>query len=234
METTSRFESVKIPVSNDAAVSGVIGVPEWWPTGSRVGVVLGHDAQSNLDQDFLQVLQRELSDAGYLSLRFNFPYAEAGKKRPDANPVLERTFRAAVTSLLPDAQNAPARLVLGGFGLGARVAAQLVAQGAKTDGLVLCSYPLHPAGKPAQLRADALFRVTSPILFVQGTKDATCRVDRLQLLTRRIGAPTELLVVEDADHQLEPARGSARTADEITTQAVSAVSNFILKVTGSQ
>jgi predicted alpha/beta-hydrolase family hydrolase len=234
METSARFEPLTIPVAPEVSVAGVVGIPEWWPTGSRVGVVLAHDANENLDQDFLVVVQRSLADSGFLSLRFNFPYAEAGKKRPDPHPLLERAFRAAIESLLPDPQNAPARLVLGGFGLGARIAAQLVSQDVKSDGMVLLSYPLHPAGKPAQLRSDALFRVTSPILFVQGTKDSTCRLDRLELLIRRIGAPTDLLVLQDADHQLHPARGSGRSQEEIEREAVGAVNAFIQKVTGGQ
>jgi predicted alpha/beta-hydrolase family hydrolase len=234
METSARFEPLTIPVEAEISVSGVVGIPEWWPTGSRVGVVLAHDAGESLDQDFLLVAQRSLADAGFLSLRFNFPYAEAGKKRPDPNPLLERAYRAAIESLLPDPQNAPARLVVGGFGLGARIAAQLVAQDLKTDGMLLLSYPLHPAGKPAQQRADALFRVASPILFVQGTKDSTCRLDRLEQLIRRIGAPTDLRVLQDADHQFHPARGSSRSQEEIEREAVEAVNAFILKVTGSQ
>jgi predicted alpha/beta-hydrolase family hydrolase len=233
METSARFEPLRIPVAPDASVSGVVGIPEWWPTGSRVGVVLAHDAGESLDQDFLVAMQRSLADDGFLSVRFNFPYAEAGKKRPDPDALLERTFRAALASLLPDPQNAPARLVLAGFGLGGRIAAQLVAQDVKTDGIVLLGYPLHPAGKPAQLRADALFRVTSPILFVQGTKDPTCRVDRLEQLIRRIGAPTGLCVLHDADHLFRPARGSGRPQDEIEREALSAVGAFIRTVTGS-
>jgi hypothetical protein len=234
METSARFEPLKIQIDPEISLSAVMGIPAWWPTGSRVGVVLGHDASENLDQDFLVVAQRCLAEAGFLSLRFNFPYTELGKKRPDPSPLLERAYRAAIESLLPDPQNAPARLVVGGFGLGARIAAQVVAQDVKADGIVLISYPLHPSGKPAQQRADALFRVTSPILFVQGTKDSTCRLDRLELLIRRIGAPTNLRVLQDADHQLRPARGSGRSQEEIEHEAVEAVSAFIRKVTGGQ
>ncbi|MFQ5699272.1 MAG: alpha/beta family hydrolase [Myxococcota bacterium] len=233
METNSRFKDCQIPVTDEISVSGVVGIPEWWPTGSRVGVVLAHDAATNLEQEFLVTLHRALADAGYLSLRFNFPFAQAGKHRPDGPALLERSFRAAVASLLPDPQNAPSRIVLGGFGLGARVASELVAQGAKTDGLVLMNFPLHPAGKPSRQRADALFRLATPLLFVQGTKDPTCRVDRLQALVRKIGAPHEVRVLNDADHLFQPARGSPRTREEVHGEAIGAVTKFLAKVARS-
>ena len=170
----------------EISVSGNIGIPAWWPSGYRVGIVLGHDTGSDLNQDFLVKLRTGLTERGYLTLNFNFPFSEQGKKRPDPSALLERTFRAAVSSLQLDSQTAPARLFLGGMGLGAQTAAGVVAQGSAADGLVCLGYPLHPSGKPNRQRTESLFRIICPILFVQGSRDPYCRIDRLQTLLRRI------------------------------------------------
>jgi predicted alpha/beta-hydrolase family hydrolase len=233
METTARFETVEIPVGTEGTVSGVVGTPQWWPTGRRIGVVLAHDTSGSMEQSLLKSLHAELAARGHLVVRFNFPYAEARKKRPDAPPVLEKAYRGALQRLLRDPQEAPAHLVLAGVGLGGRVASQVVAQGLKADALVLLSYPLHPSGKPAQQRAGFLFRVICPMLFVQGTRDATCKLDRLQEVLRRIGAPTRLHVIEDADHALQVIRRSGRTEEEVEAEVVNAVDAFIQRVVGS-
>jgi hypothetical protein len=230
METNTRREATRIVVAPDMSTSGTLGVPEWWPSGSRVGVLLAHDTSNNQDQEILVRLQDALVAGGYLALRFNFLYADQGKKRPDPPALLERTMRAAVAHVVRDPQNAPAHVILAGVGLGARVAAQTIANGLKADALACLSFPLHPSGKPSQQQADFLFRLICPILFVQGTRDPYCRIDRLQLLLRRIGTPTQLEVVEDADHGLSVIKRSSRTADEVAGHVTRSVLGFVARV----
>jgi predicted alpha/beta-hydrolase family hydrolase len=227
VETKSKREIVQVPVTRELRTTGTMGIPEWWPSGHRVGVVLAHDIGFNQDQPLLVQLQDELTERGYLTIRFNFPYAEAGKKRPDSSQLLERCLRGAISVLLNDPQTAPAQLVIGGFGLGARVAAETVAHGLKADSLLCLGFPLHPSGKPSQQKAEFLFRLICPVLFVQGTRDPYCRVDRLQLLLRRIGTPTQLEVVEDADHTLRAIKRSTRSQDEVDAQIRKVVFEFL-------
>ncbi len=228
-EAAPRFERVKLPVSSDTSVSGVVAIPEWWPSGHRAGAVLAHDAVGDLDGELLVALQRRLVTQGFLSIRFNFPFAEQKKKRADSESLLERSFRAAAAFLSRDPQDSPSRLAFVGLGLGARVAAQVVAGGIKADSLACLGFPLHPSGKPNQQRSEALFRLTCPILFVQGTRDAYCRLDRLELLLRRIGAPTELRAVVDADHDLKAVRRTPRTPDEIREEVLDTVQAFLAR-----
>jgi predicted alpha/beta-hydrolase family hydrolase len=232
METTAKMEPVQIPVTPEITLSGVLGIPEWWPTGQRVGVVIAHDTNATMDQDLVVTLHRALADRGDLTLRFNFPYAEAGKKRPDGPTLLQRALRAGVAYMMSNPQKGPARLVLVGHGLGGRVAAEVVAQGMKSHALLLLNYPLHPVGKPGQIRAEALFRIICPMLFIQGTKDPTCRLDRLRDVLRRIGAPTSLQVVEDADHNFGVAKRSPRTLEEVHEEVIAWTDRFISRVTG--
>ncbi len=227
VETKSKREIVQVPVTRALRTTGTMGIPEWWPSGHRVGVVLAHDVGYTQDQPLLVQLQDELTDRGYPTIRFNFPYAEAGKKRPDSAQLLERCLRGAISVLLSDPQTAPAQLVIGGFGLGARVAAETIAHGLKADSLICLGFPLHPSGKPSQQKAEFLFRLICPILFVQGTRDPYCRIDRLQLLLRRIGTPTHLEVVEDADHNLRAIKRSTRSQDEVDAQIRKVVFDFL-------
>ena len=232
METNPRFQEMQLQVAPDLAISANLGIPEWWPSGNRVGLVMAHDVGSDMEREFLVWLQRRLVDQGILSLRFNFPFAEQGKKRPDPEAVLDRAYRAAISGLMQDPQNAPAQLVFAGFGLGCRVAAQILAHGGKADALVCLGYPLHVAGKPSQLKADPLFRVICSTLFVQGTRDTNCRIDRLQGLLRRMGAPTRLAAIEEADHALQPIKRAARSEEDVREEIGAAVQSFLLQVTG--
>lgn len=233
MNTNVKLESIEIPVTPGLTVRGVVGTPEWWPSGHRIGIVLAHDTDGSIDAEKLVELQQSLAERGNLTLRFNFPYTQAGKKRPDPPAILERTYKAATATLLNDRENAPARLVIGGFGLGARVAASTVSQGLKVDGILCLGFPLHPSGKPNQQRAEALFRIICPMLFVQGARDAHCRVDRLEVLLRRIGAPTNLHVIDDCGQDLELIKRTQRTPEQVREQTLQAIEGFLRKITGA-
>ena len=230
MNTNVKFESIAISVTPEIRVAGTICTPEWWPSGQRVGIVLAHDTVGSIEQEKVSALQIALTERGNLTLTFNFPYIEAGKKRPDPLPILERTYKTTVAALLSDTENAPARLLVGGYGLGARVAASVVSQGLKADGILCLGFPLHPSGKPNQQRATALFRIICPMLFVQGSRDAHCRVDRLETLLRRIGAPTDLRVIDDCGQGLEPIKRAERSPEQVRELVLQSIESFIEKI----
>lgn len=236
VEPSARFEEVKIPLFEPVhgleSVSGVLGIPEWWPTGSRVSIVLTHGATSTHNDPLLVELHRELTARKYLTLRFNFPFAEADKKRPDPEPVLERTLRTAIGVLGRDPTASPAHLFLAGNGLGARVNAQLAASRVRVDGLIFLGYALHPARHPEKTQAEHLFRIVAPMLFVQGTRDPHCDLDALRRTLSRVGAPTALHVVPDADQHFKVPRRSGRTDAEIRDEILVTLENWVRKVLG--
>jgi predicted alpha/beta-hydrolase family hydrolase len=163
----------------------------------------------------MEYLHRELTERRFLTLLFNFPFAEAKKRRPDPVQVLRRTYRAAIGALARDPTAAPAHLFLGGAGLGGQTAAELAGSRVRIDGLFLLGYPLHPQGKPEAVKAEELFRVVSPSLFIQGTRDRRCDLDVLRRTLARVGAPTSLHVCQEADHQFKVLKKSGRTPDEV-------------------
>jgi len=237
VETSARFEELRIPLPDPVQglrdVSAVLGTPRWWPTGARVGVVLAHDSGSDIADPMLVHLHEQLTESRCLSLRFNFPFAEAERRRPDPPQVLRRTLRAAVEVLARDPAGAPANLFLLGLGLGARAAADLAAARLRVDGLVFLAFPLHPPDRPDQAQADQLFRAVSPILFVQGDRDRRCDLPTLQRLLGRVGAPTALHTVREADHQFRALKKSGRIGEEIRGEVFAVVSSWIQKVVGA-
>ena len=234
MSTNVKFDSTEIRVSPEVTVPGVMCTPEWWPSGQRVGIVLAHDEDGPGGEESLVELQRSITARGHRTLRFDFPYSAAGKKRPDPPQLLVRTYRAAIVSLMADRENAPARLVIGGVGLGARVATQVVAQGFKVDGVICLGFPLHPSGKPNQQKVESLFRIICPMLFVQGERDSHCRVDRLEELLRRIGAPTQLHVVRDAGQGLALIKRTSRTPEQVREEVLTSIESFVAQVSGAE
>lgn len=236
VEPSARYEKIKIPLSDPIQgleeVSGVLGIPRWWPTGSRVSVVIAHGANADMDEPIVEAVHRELTERRYLTLRFNFPFAELGKRRADSMPVLRRTLRAAVAALGRDPTAAPAHLFLGGKGLGAQAASDLASSRVRVDGLFLMAYPLHKANKPEELQPEQLFRIVSPALFLQGDRDTTCDLDALRQTLVRVGAPSVLEVVEGADRHFKVLKKSGRTPEEVTHQLATALDDWIQKLLG--
>lgn len=234
VEPSSRFEELKIALPDRAhgleEVSAVLGIPRWWPTGSRVGVVLGHGQGDDLADPLIEHLHRELTERRYLTLRFNFPFAEAGKSRPDPLPVLRRCYRAAVGALARDPTAAPAHVFLGGKGLGGQVAADLAGARVRVDGVFLLGFPLHPQDKPEKAQSDPLFRIVAPMLFLQGTRDRNCDLEELRRVLRSVGAPTHLHVVEEADKNFKVRKKAPRTAEEVQEEVLGALDTWIQKV----
>lgn len=234
VKLASRVEQLKIPLREPLGgvteLTGVLGIPEWWPTGSRVGIVIGHRSAGSLEDPLLVRVHAGLTEAGYLTLRFNFPFAEANRKRPDSMDVLKRAYRAAIAILGRDPTATPAHLMLAGQGLGARVAVQVAIERLRIEGLFFLGYPLHPAGKPEKVAAETLYRVISPMLFVQGARDRSCDLDTLRRTLTRIGAPTALHVIPDADARLKVPKKTGRTPDEVFEEILGVVTTWIERV----
>lgn len=147
------------------------------------------------------------------TLRYQFPFMEQGAKRPDAPKLAHATVRAAVAEarrLLPALP-----LVAGGKSFGGRMTSQAQAASALPGvrGLAFLGFPLHPAGSPSDERAQHLFEIDLPMLFLQGTRDKLADVGLLQGLRQRLGARASLQLFENADHSFRvPARGGRKDA----------------------
>ncbi|MEZ4291661.1 MAG: alpha/beta family hydrolase [Myxococcota bacterium] len=216
MQPRANFEDVQIPLPEPVhgieSVRGVLGVPEWWPTGERIAVVFGHSSVGSFEDPLVAALASGLAERGYLTLRFNFPFAEASKRAASDPPPRPRTRLPGGDRRARSRPDGAACAAGAGRRRtpGARVAAGLVADRVHADGLFLLGFPLHPQDKPDKADPEVLFKATSPMLFVQGTRDRRCDGEALRTALRRVGAPIELYDVEEADANFHVPKRSAR------------------------
>jgi predicted alpha/beta-hydrolase family hydrolase len=177
------------------------------PPAARACYVLAHGAGAGMDHPFLRATALELGKLGIATLRYQFPYMERRSRRPDPPPLCHATVRAAVAEA---ARRVPALpLFAGGRSFGGRMTSQAQALSPLPGvrGLAFLGFPLHPAGRPSDARAQHLAQVRIPLLFVQGTHDALAERDRMAALVRQLGRHATVSWVEDADHAFHvPAR----------------------------
>jgi len=228
-EPSAQFEEIQIPlpepVDDLESVTGVLGVPEWWPTGSRISVVF---AQASAAPDpLLEEVQRQLTERKILTLRFPMPFMQAGRRRPDDMRAMAKTYEAAVTMLGRDPTAAPAHVFMGGKNLGALVAAYAATGRARVAGIFFLGFPLHKQDHPTELRSERLFRVINPMLFIQGSKDRNCDLPALRSTLGRVGAPVQLHVVEGADHGLRVPKKSGRTGEQVAQELLITLESWI-------
>lgn len=193
--------------------------------GAGTLLALGHGAGGDRRAALLVDLAEEIAASGRRALLFNFPYTEARRRAPDPGPVLEATVEA-VASWARRTLDVE-RLVLGGKSMGGRIASQAVARGLPADGLVFLGYPLHPPGRPAQLRDRHLPAVSAPMLFVQGTRDAFAPMDRLRPVLDRLGARATLHLVEGGGHSFEVPRRAGRPQHAVLAEVFRAVLSWL-------
>lgn len=205
------------PVASDSTLewgSGRVSVVWDHPPEGDTYLLLGHGAGGNLHTPGLAHYARALAVSGIGAVRFNFPYAEARRKVPDKQPLLETCFRAVAEQVRPRVE----RLYLGGRSMGGRIASHVVADGFPALGLAFLSYPLHPPGQPQRLRAAHLKKINVPMLFLQGTRDGFAQPPLLRQVLDTLPTAT-LYPVEGADHGLT-VRG--RNQEDVTRELVEA------------
>lgn len=193
-------------------------------------VLLAHGAGADLEAPALVAVARALADRGIPSLRFNYPYRDAGRRAPDRPAVLLAATRAAAADLARRVRLDPERIVVGGRSMGGRYCSLAVADPddpLPTLGILLLGYPLHPAGKPDQPRVEHLGRIRVPTLFVSGTRDALGSKDALRRAARRIRGPVAWHWVETGDHAFKPLRSSGLSLETVLGDLADASADWV-------
>ena len=166
-------------------------------------LVLTHGAGGNCDAPLLVALAEAFSAQGMSVLRCNLPFRQKrphGPPSPSTAKEDQAGLRRAAELLR---QEFKGKIFLGGQSYGGRQASMLAAADASVAaGLLLLSYPLHPPGKPLQLRTAHLPQLRVPTLFVSGTKDPFGSIEEMEAARRLVPAKTELLAMEGAGHSL--------------------------------
>lgn len=211
--------SVVLP-AGEVQVSAAAGRPD----GAWTAVVIAHGAGTRYDHPFLLGFSRALREAGVATVRFNLPYAEAGRRIPGPPAQAIAAWTAAMTFARSLELDEP--IWASGRSYGGRMASMAAAEGAISPaGLVYLGYPLHPPGRPDRPRIDHLPAIVAPQLFISGETDPF--VDPHPQLQEAVAScrDAELAWVK-GNHSFE-VRGRPRTGDAIGAELAPLVADWI-------
>lgn len=198
-------------------VSAILDVP----SGAWALLAFAHGAGAGMRHAYMSGMSQRLVERGIGTFRYQFPYTEAGKGRPDPQPILLATVRSAVrcaaTKGLP--------LLAGGKSMGGRMTSLAAAAEPLPDvrGIVFFGFPLHSPGKPGTDRAAHLAKVTVPLLFLQGTRDSLAKMELIEPVIEGLGDSATLHVADGADHGFHVPKRSGRTDDDVLDELADAV-----------
>lgn len=196
------------------------------PPDAHSLLVLAHGAGAGFRHATMIALSEALAARGVATLRFNFPFMEAGRRRADSRPVAVAAIAAACEAAGRLAADLPQ--FLGGHSFGGRMASHAAAERAVSPrGLVLLSFPLHPANRPGVERAAHLPAVDVPMLFLSGTRDALAEPALLKSTLERLADRARLHWLEDADHGYRARKRVRRDPRPVFEEIAEAVDGFL-------
>jgi uncharacterized protein len=222
----STAEPVTISVDDAHHVSGLLQRP----SDAKACLVLAHGAGAGMQHPFMAVVAKELEVLGIATLRYQFPYMERRSRRPDPPALCHATVRAATAEAARLVPELP--LFAGGKSFGGRMTSQAQAASPLSGvrGLAFLGFPLHPPGKPSDDRAEHLFEVQIPMLFLQGSRDEFATLDLLEPLIERLGKRATLKVFADADHSFHVPARSGRNDVQVRSELLREAGAWIQSV----
>jgi predicted alpha/beta-hydrolase family hydrolase len=212
------------------AVSGILDLP----SNADALLVFAHGAGAGMRHSFMAKMAELLGEQRIGTLRYQFPYMEAGRGGPDRPPILEATVASAVAEAGKAAPGLP--LLAGGKSMGGRMTSGAAARSPLPGvrGLVFFGFPLHPPKNPGTARADHLSQVTVPMLFIQGTRDSLADLPLIREVTGRLGSMATVHIVEGGDHSFHVPKRSGRTDADALAEIVSAVRTWLAETVNPQ
>lgn len=194
------------------------------PEDADVTLVLAHGAGAGMTHRSMQALADAFGRRRIATLRFDFPFMQMGRKTVDSKPIAT----AAIAEACADAsKQAALPLWLGGHSFGGRMASHAVIdEGLAPRGLVFCSFPLHPAGKPGTARAAHLGAIRIPMLFLSGTRDALAERALLEAVVSGLETG-ELHWLDTADHGYRVLKRARRSEEGVFDEMARITRGFI-------
>ncbi len=201
---------VTIPL-DDGTVPGLLMVPD----GAAACYVIAHGAGAGMRHAFLEAVAAALATRDVATLRYQFPYMDQRRGRPDSPAVATATVRAAIGVAQAELPGMP--VFAGGKSFGGRMTSELASREPLTGvlGLVFLGFPLHAPNKPDIKRATHLYQVPIPMLFLQGTRDDLAEMGRMRSVCADLGTLATLHEVEGADHSFHVLKRSGRTDAQV-------------------
>ena len=217
---------LKLDIERIGTVSAILTRPDH----ARACYVLAHGAGADMRHSYMEKVAEGLASRGIATLRFNFPYMEEKKGRPDQPAVAHAAIHAAVAEA---ARLCPGvTLVAGGKSFGGRMTSQAQSKAPLPDvkGLAFLGFPLHAAKKPSSERAEHLAGIAIPMLFLQGTRDELADLGHLRPVIAALGGKATLHEVEGGDHSFAVLKKSGRTNDEALTEVLDTLAAWIDRI----
>lgn len=213
----------QVPVGGEE--TSAIFEPAASATESGIVFVCAHGAGGNMNDRGILQTANALRARGLGVVRFNFLYKQRKSGRPDPMPKLKECVSAVVERAREELE--PTALIIGGRSMGGRAASMLAAEGFACDGLLLLAYPLHPPGKPDQLRDAHLPAIKAPVICFNGTRDPFCTPSLMEEVLKRVTTNWEMHWVDGADHSFHVLKSSGRTDAQVLDEIGDATKNWV-------
>ena len=200
------------------------------PRGAWLVYVMAHGAGAGMRHPFMESMAQALAQRGVATLRYNFPYMEAGRRRPDPQHLAEATVRSAVAAAADVAGGIP--LLAGGKSFGGRMTSSAAAGEPLLGvrGIAFLGFPLHAPGKEGTKRADHLRAIDLPMLFLQGTRDRLARLSLMEVVCRELGRRATLRIIDGADHSFKVLKRTGKSTEAVRAELADAVTDWGLSL----
>lgn len=201
-------ENIRFIASKSSGeVSGIL----MKPAEIKYFLLFAHGAGSGMDHPFMEKVSLHLADQGIGTLRYNFPYSEKRKKSPDPASILMETVKSAFNICKELVKDIP--VFAGGKSMGGRMTSMAASSellpGIK--GIVFFGFPLHAPSKPSDERAEHLFQLKVPMLFLQGTRDNLADLRLLHPVIAKLNNLASIHIIEGGDHSFQLPRSADKS-----------------------
>lgn len=225
---STNTEQLTVQVADIGSVTALI-YPADKQRRSDITLILGHGAGGNQLSGFMRSYAEGLAKRGLDVMTFNFLYSEQKRGAPDPKGKLELCYQSVIETARRHRKLKNNHLAIGGKSMGGRIASQVSANGErKLAGLVFLGYPLHPPGKPEQLRDAHLKDVQAPMLFVQGSRDPFGTPTELRLVFKRLKLPATLFEIETGDHSFKVLKSLNVTQEQVHERAMDEIVTWLI------
>jgi len=196
------------------------------PHDARLLYVFAHGAGAGMRHHFLAQAADVFAGRGIATYRYEFPYMQAGKNRPDPPGLAQTSVRKAVAAAARAAPGLP--IIAGGKSFGGRMTSQAQASQPMPGvlGLVFLGFPLHAPGRPGMERAEHLTSVDVPMLFLQGTRDEFAQLDLLQQVVKGLGDRATLHLIEEGDHSFKVPKRTGKTETDVMNELTETIQQW--------
>ncbi len=193
---------------------------------TKAVLVLAHGAGAGMDHPFMEALSLALQSKSIGTVRYNFPYMEHGKKRPDPPAIAEKVVKTLIQECQSRYPALP--LFVGGKSFGGRMSSRLLSKDCPLSvrGVVFFGFPLHPAGAPSTERAVHLSAIKIPMLFLQGTRDSLAEIELVENVVNNLPSAS-LRKMEGADHSFRVSK--KQLVEVLATEASEWIDRIITK-----